>query len=269
MVFKKVLLPILFLLLIVSVYGQMTAFKNYNFNNGGYYIVGTFWGNQKNMLRDSLGEFYTKDIKILNLFKKNWVFKKPGHQYACGYHYNIYVCKQGQVLESFFVNLNCEEIVSEEGYFYFDPNKLRIFYGKLDKVYNKRQEFDSINEARKYRNKILKDTNLIMCETPEWTKFEGEFVFEKHFDSVSEQNIENEDKIIKSMDSEIRKKYPNEPFELSWTGGSLTEILVRIRCNKSLEEKFDFYFRDKYLGKWEPYSLTLTTYWKRNRPKSQ
>lgn len=265
MVLKKVLLQILFLFLIVSVYGQMAAFKDYNFNKGGYYILGTFWGNQKSTLRDSLGEFFTNDIKILNQFKKSWVFKKPGHQYACGYHYIIYLCKNGQVLKSFYVNLNCEEIVSEENYFHFDPNKLRIFYGKLDKVYTKKHDFDSIDEARKYRNNILKDTNLIMCETPDWTKFEGEFVFEKRFDSISEQNIENEDKIIQSMDSEIRKKYPNEAFELSWTGGSLTEIIVRIRCNKSLEEKFDMYYRDyEYFGKWEAYSLALTTYWNRN-----
>ena len=260
---KTTILNITLLLLTVSAYGQTQILKNYDFNKGGYYLLGTFSESDRSTLRDSIGEFYTDDISILNKFKKDWTFKKPGKRYACGYHYEIFICKQGEILESFSINLNCEEIVTDKGYFYFDPNLLRQFYGKLKKPYHKNLSFNTITEARAYRTKILKDTTLIMTPNPLWTEYEGSFIF-TYKCQESEKKEENI-KILKSIETKIKKKYPNEKFMLYEVGSSLTTIKVQITCNKSLSDKFDLYYRDKkYFGEWwSPFGfLSLKTYWK-------
>ena len=260
---KKTILHILFLLLTVSTFGQTELLKDYDFNNGGYYILGTFSESDKNSLRDSIGEFYTDDITVLNKFKKDWTFKKPGKRYSCGYHYNIFVCRKGQILESFSINLNCEEIVTDKGYFYFNANLLREFYGQLKKPHTKRHSFTTIQEAREFRKNILNDTTLIMTPEPLWTEYEGSFRFSYKCNEGTKDCLDEDEKIFKSIEDEIKKKYPNENFLIKDVGGSWTTMELEITCNKSLSDNFDLYFRDKegYFGKWNPFDLTLETYW--------
>jgi len=95
---KTIILNITLLLLTVSAFGQTKLLKDYDFDKGGYYLLGATLMNEGNTLQDSIGDFYTDDVAILNKFKKDWIFKKPGKKYACGYHYTIYICKQGQIL---------------------------------------------------------------------------------------------------------------------------------------------------------------------------
>ncbi len=72
----------------------------------------------------------------------------------------------------------------------------------------------------------------------------------------------------KEIEQEIIKAYPNENFELDEGGGSLTSIIVEVKCDKSLSDKFTLYKRDtnSYFGKWAPYRLSLTTY-RTTKPK--
>jgi hypothetical protein len=266
---KTILLHITFLLLTVSTFGQTQILKDYDFNKGGYYILGVFSESDKNSLRDSIGEFYTDSIPILNQFKKEWTFKKPSPKYACGYHYSVYICKDGLTLEEISINLNCNEIVSNNGYFYFDTKKLRMFYGKLKKPYRKSLDFTSLTEARDYRKKILTDSSLIMTPTPQWTKYEGTFQFDYECSKGSKDcEYDNKQKKLKEIEQEIIKAYPNENFELDEGGGSLTSIIVEVKCDKSLSDKFTLYKRDtnSYFGKWAPYRLSLTTY-RTTKPK--
>lgn len=261
---KTILLLFTFLLLKPSTFGQTQILKEFDFDNGGYYILGTRSDHQKNSLFDSIGEFYTDDIKILNTFKNTWIFSKPGKKYACGYHYTIFVCKGGHILKSIRVNLSCEELVTDEGYFYFDTNLLRQFYGQLKRPYSQRHAFKTITEAREFRLDILKDTTLIMTPNPRWTEYEGSFRFTYQCPEGTTECLDEEETIIKLIDAELKKKYPDENFLLENAGGSLTEIYLEITCNQSLSDKFDLYFRDmeSYSGKWEPFDLTLETYWK-------
>ena len=265
---KTTLLHFTFLFLTVSTFGQTQLFKDHDFNKGGYYILGTFSESDKNSLRDSLGEFYTDDIDVLNKFKMDWTFNEPGKMYACGYHYNVFVCRQGQILESFSINLNCGEIVTDKESFYFDPNLLRQFYGKLKKPYNEKYTFATIVEAREFRTSILEDTTLIMTPEPLWTVYEGSFRFTYKCTEGTKVCLDEDGEIFKSIEAEIKKKYPDEMFILDNVGGSWTTIELEIICNKSLSDSFDLFYRDPeaYFGKWKPFDLTLRTYWtvKRN-----
>lgn len=236
--------------------------KNYDFGEGGYSILGTVEAESDyNGLADSLGSFYTDSIPVLNQFKSEWIFDKPGGHYACGYHYEVYICKNGVALENFSINLNCNEIVSKKGFFYFDPQKLRVFMGKVKMPFAKYYEFQSLPEARKSREKILEDSSLIMISTPVWVYFEGYFQFTYACKAKKNCSFENQKKEI---ETQIKKAYPDEPFELEDAGGSSEMIIVEIKCNKSLSDKFSLFEREyEYSGAWHPYSLTLEAYWRK------
>ena len=258
---KKAELILAFFLLSTVIFGQTQLLKDYDFDKGGFTLLGSLTDAETdpNGLADSLGEFYTDDIAVLNSFKKEWIFKTPSPKYACGYHYAVYLCKGGLAIESFRINLNCNEIATEKGYFYFDSNKLRMFKGKLKKPFTKYDNFYSFSDARSARTKILSETNLIMTYTPDWTKYEGEFSFVYTCPKGSGDCLDKEKKLLLQLTGEMKKTFPNEIFELEGGGGSNTDLDVNVKCNKTLADNFKLY----PLGwkKWGPYQLGLTSYW--------
>ncbi|MBI1838551.1 MAG: hypothetical protein HYR91_14905 [Flavobacteriia bacterium] len=260
---KNIILQIFFITVTTFTYCQTQVLKEFDFNDGGYSILGVKWGGLKNSLLDSIGEFYTKDTSILNQIKTDWFFSIPGQMYACGYHYEIFICKNGLVLKSLRVNLECNEIVTDEAYFYFDSDKLRKFHGKFKIPLKKIETFENLTKARDYRDRILKNENLIMTPSPLWIKYEGEFDFTFKCNEKKKTCYRKEDRLKIMINNEITLNYPNEEFILTDRGGSWTEILQTVYCNKSLSDKFDLYYRDKesYFGKWKPFELSLVSYW--------
>jgi hypothetical protein len=250
-------ITLLLILMATLSFGQAQLLKKYDFDKGGYYLIGVRSESDPNTLADSLGEFYTDDLKILNAIKKEWTFTKPSPQYACGYHYEVIICKGGLELESFSINLNCNEIATDQGYFYFDAQQLRMFKDSFKKPFRKIEKFTVLAEARNYRNSILKDQGLILTPTPIWTKYEGSFKF--NYDCKN--CFDNEDKLLKRLTEEIKLKYAGEPFELDGRGGSNSELFVEVRSNKSLSDKFSSYKRDLEFDDWKPYHLWFYTYW--------
>ncbi|WP_041251999.1 hypothetical protein [Flavobacterium indicum] len=261
MKFKKHIATIIFLLMTSISFGQTQLLKKYDFDKGGYYLIGVRSESDRNGLADSLGEFYTDDIRILNAIKKEWTFKKPSPKYACGYHYEVVICKNGLELESFSINLNCNEIVSDNGYFYFETRQLRMFKDSFKKPFRKQEKFTSLTDARNYRKNILNDTTLILTPTPTWTKYEGTFEFTYVCPKGSKDCLDNEEKLLKKLTEEIKLKYPGEEFELEGRGGSSSDLFVEVKCNKTLADKFCLYKRDLEFDKWEPYNLWFYTFW--------
>ncbi|HEY5746595.1 MAG TPA: hypothetical protein VIU12_11000 [Chryseolinea sp.] len=263
--FQKHTTTLIFLLLTSISYGQTQVLKKYHFEDGGYYLIGLRGKSDPNVLADSLGNFYTDEIKVLNAIKKAWVFKKPGLAHACGYHYVVSVCRNGLELERFGINLNCNEFFGEAGqsyfYFYFETRQLRKFKDSFKKPFKKTDEFTSVTEARNYRKKILKDPNFIFTYPPDWIKYEGTFRFTYYCTDESQDCYRDQEKLFEKFADEIKLKYPGEPFEFEFRGGSKSQLSVDVLCNKSLEEKFTLYKRNPELDKWRPYILTLDTFW--------
>ena len=239
---------------------QVQVLKSYNFEEGGYYLLGARAESDRNSFADSLGVFYTNDIQVLNKIKKEWVFKKPSPKYACGYHYYVLICKDGKELESFAVNLNCNEIVSDKGYFYFDTNKLRKFKNDFKKPYEKYNTFKSLEEARVHLENIKKDTNVIVYFSPDWEKYDGNFSFEYSCAKKSNPCGEYPHKtLLKKLENEIRTAYPGEDFKIDWKGGSLKEVDIEVTCKLSLLNKFKLY---PIIYEWKSFYPQLATYWK-------
>lgn len=256
------IVPTVFLIFLSHLsFAQVEFFTEYDFEDGGYYLLGTRSESDRNELADSLGNWYTDDITLLKEFKAEWVFAEPGMMYACGYHYIVYLCKGGLSLESFAINLNCNEIVGDEGYFFFETSKLSKFKDKLKKPHRERKTFDNIDSARSYRSSILGDAGLIHTPTPNWTTHEGTFTFDYHCHEPDWDCYNLEETLLGELRAEIYSNYPEEVFKLDGRGGSSTELFVEVTCNKTLEEKFDLYKRHPEYDRWKPFSLNLTTYW--------
>jgi hypothetical protein len=260
---KRTLLLTVLYSLLSEVFAQVQLFKDFDFNSGEYSILGIFSESDRNTLRDSLGEFYTDDTAILNQFKNTWIFDQPGKRYACGYHYSLFVCKNGVKVQGFSINLNCEEIIGDEALFHFDANLLRQFYGKLKKPHKRKTQFTAIQTAKDEFHRIIKDTSLILSFQPDWLRFEGSFRFTYHCQSGTQNCLSSDSIMTEFVRQQITAKYPTEAFELYSIGGSLNTIEFGIKCNESLSKQFDLFERNfNYFGKWSPFSLKLESYWK-------
>jgi hypothetical protein len=259
---------IIFILLLLtttfSLKGQVSLLEDFDFSKGGYYLIGIRSMSDPNGLADTLGEFYTNDIETLNQIKKEWTFKIPGKQYACGYHYFIHICKDGKSLESFAVNLNCNEIVGKKGYFFFDNKNLRQFKDNFKTLNGKYKEYIDLKQARAKRDSLLQNKNILLVQAPIWTKYEGRFRFTFTCNSNTKMCLTKGDKILPKLKIEIQQKFPNEIFEITDVGGSRSELFVEVLCNKTLSDKFNLYKRDTSpdsLDEWTPFTYGLAWYW--------
>jgi hypothetical protein len=252
---KKFFILFIGLTLTTQVTGQVQVLKEYDFDSGGYYLIGTRSISDSSALADRLQDFYTNDPAVLNEFKAEWIFTKTSPFYACGYHYHVDICKDGKSMESFSINLNCNMIATSQGYYFFESDRLEKFVDKVKHPFVKSDEFASLKEGRNYFKSIIKDKTLIMTPITDWTKFEGEFTF----DYPCSNCFEDETKALITVEKEIRNNYPREDFELTGAGGSNTAIIVGVKCNKSLYDKFKLY---KFgWQKWDDYKANLRTWW--------
>jgi len=239
---------------------QTQLFSEYNFNSGEYIILGTeISEGMRNPFGDTLVDFYTNDTVVENLIKREWVFTEPSPLYACGYNYEISICKKGLEVESYYINLECNEINGKKGAFHFDIQKLRMLVGKVKKAFVNFKSFQNIEEARDYRKKILADSQLIMTATPDWVKYEGTFRF--NYTYPKKNHFEETDTLLMQLTNEIKKAYPGENFELEYAGESREWLLVEVKCNKTLRDKFVLYPTEFESDRWKPYQYYLQSYW--------
>ena len=261
-IFSRILLLIICTFSAASVFDQSKLLENYRFEDGGYELIGIFAHMSDHPLQKKLGEFYTDDVAVLNALKKAWVFKRPQHQYACGYHYYIIILRHGEEVNGFAINLECHELATDAGSLYFDFDKLEAFSSRLKPLYSKRSEFNSATAAREYWQEIHTDKNFVYADAPRWLLFDGEFRFRVPCSNKVKGCYQQGEKLLPELKAKISAVYPNEKFELRPGGGSRDEVYTIISCSKMLEEKFDLYDRwgRTAFGSWEAYPLTLISY---------
>jgi hypothetical protein len=261
---KQVITIILFILTTTLTYGQTKLLEKYNFAEGGYYLLGIRSKSDYNGLADSLGNFYINDINILNAIKKEWVFTTPSPMYACGYHYVIVVCRNGLELESFDINLNCNVITTDNGYFYFDVQKLQKFKDYCKKAFKKSMHFTSLVDARSHAKKILQESTLILTSVlkDNIIRYEGSFEFTYTCSRKVKDCFDTMEQVSAQLTKEIQLKYPDELFELRCMGGTKSELFIGITCKESLANKFDLYgVKSPTFKKWDFSSSMLYTFW--------
>ena len=181
--------------------------------------------------------------------------------YACGYHFGVFVIKDGKEIESFFINVEkgCNTVVTNYGQFYFDPNKIQMFKNKFKKPKIKRKRFNSCQEGRNYLKSLDKSNRLLMYLKPRWINFDGEFRFYVGCDQTDYDNPISQQCLDRAK-SRISQKFTKELFALEQSGSSNGKILITIQCKKELYNKFDLYEID---WKWSDYSPELKVLFKK------
>lgn len=252
--------------------GQKAVFGNHQFEDGGYSVVGISLHHGDHPLQKKLGEFYTDNIQVLNALKKSWVFKRPQKDYACGYHYEIVVLKKGIEVDSFVINLECEQLRLSDASLYFDLKKLDSFANRFKKLYRESQVFESASEARARLASLKNDPEFVYAYPPRWLEYDGEFRFNFKCPADNKRCGSEIEPLRQRLTAEIEAAYPGERFRLEESGGSSNgDVFVRVKSSKSLEEKFTLYDRwnREGFGKFEPYHLGLEVYWKSKRPAAK
>ena len=235
---------------------EVKFLNRFPFEKGGYAIVGLLSESDPNDLQNEMGDFFTDDINVLNEFKKSWTSSKETVMYASGYHYIVYVTQNGNIIESFAVNLNCNVIASGKGYYYFDSKKLSQFKDLVKKPKADFQLFNSLSEGRDYFFRIISDKNLVLAYYPVWMHYEGKFTF---IFKGADQKMDAE-VVEKRVTSNIKKNFPHEPFQISLLTYSTSGAYeFEITCNKDLLDQFNLYPKEK---DWEPFEVGIVTYWK-------
>lgn len=247
---------------------QYRPFEKYNFEDGGYTLVGIFEHHSDHTLQKKVGEFYTDELTLLNAIKKAWNFPKNQKMYACGYHYSVVLLRDGLRVDDLSINLDCNQVVTEQGSRVFKPSLLTMFSARFKPLFSRTDEFASVGKAREYWTQIKEDPNFVYAYEPRWLTYEGSFGFRTQCPKGSSDcyMTGRDGEILANVRDKIGSSYPGEKFALRTNGGtSAGEVFFEIQCDKSLESKFNVYDRwDKEaFGKWQPYPLVLRSYWKR------
>ena len=253
------------LIFTLNALGQTRLFEKYRFEDGGYMLIGVRSESDKNALAESLGDFYTKDIAVLNAVKKAWVFRRRSPMYACGYHYEVILLKDGKEVQSHGINLNFHELTTDNGSMYFEPKLLEMFKDRLQKLRVSQDEFASISDGRKFWTMIHSDKRFIYADAPKWLKYEGSFGFVYKCPDGC-KDFTKRDKYTEQVRSQIAKAYPGNEFELRDDGGTSDgEIFFQIQSTEAFYKGFTIFPIDPtsyFHGQWKPFSSSLTSYWK-------
>lgn len=156
--------------------------KDFDFddgNNWGMYFVG--WGRQFDASFEGkkLNELYADDIELLKKIKNNWLLE-PGPTYACGYHYTVYIAKNGVLEDSMAVNLECNTIAHKGGSHIISSEKLFEFFPYMKPVKKFDISFLSVTSARKAYELLKSQREVVPLAWGEepWLKFDGTFEIE-------------------------------------------------------------------------------------------
>jgi hypothetical protein len=261
---NKIALVLFIITITSSLFAKTQVFKEYNFSEDGFTLL--FVQNQpylvdQNNNSSDLINYYTDDISILNNIKNNWIFSKSEVMYACGYSFTIYLCKNKKIIDTFYINLDCEQICTKLGCYSFNKNYFFKIQNSLTKAITKSDKFSTLEKGRKIQADYIKLNNLITTDLPDWLKYEGEFDFQYLCLKDDGNCFINNHKILNKLQDQIKSNYPDQSCFLEIVGyNSPNELECRVKCNLQLAKQFNIY---KIINSFQAYNdFVLISYWK-------
>lgn len=242
----KLTLILLFLCSSINAQYQFYApFENFDMSSGDFKFIGSYsFAVNKTPIVDSLKQFYIDDLKSLKWIKDNWRFNKYSPAYECGYDYNFYLVKDGEVLDSFSLNIECRELVTKIDSFDFDPGLLSYLIGKTKPMIRKYKKFENRKEGLLYLDSIKQDSKYLAHKPKPWIEFEGKFEFK--FDDF--QNFKNAETLITNLENKIEKVY-GKKFQLDLSQASRDYFNFYLFTTKEIYEAFDMF---EITREWKP-----------------
>jgi hypothetical protein len=202
-------------------------------------------------------ELQLKEIEPLSSTKRHWSYELYIFQNKTNKKPNFQINFYDKYIWSYYTM----------DFYLFDPEQIFKYKSSFKYLTERKLSYNSLQDARLNYHSNIKNDSLVYTTTPNWVNFEGKFSFD--------YNCKNGDCLYKgpfvqeSLEHLIKVTYPNEPFNLQHTGGSMAlgeygtfSYSYIVNCNKTLADKFNLYpITEKYTSY---SSFEVTTYWKEN-----
>jgi hypothetical protein len=134
----KQILYILTIILLVSCRtykgNDIRFFEKYDFNSGDYKLYGLLTEGGRTSFTEKVGDFVISDTVTLNKIKHDWQIHPTDKRMACGYSYIMILMKDDSCVYHFNINLDCEYLTCEKGWFEFPEGMLNKYENSLTRV---------------------------------------------------------------------------------------------------------------------------------------
>ncbi len=118
---------------LVSCKKDVEIFDNYNFDSGEYKLYSCLDEGTPTEFVSKTGDFIITDTKTLKEIKNNWKLHLTNDRCACGTNYSLYLMKADTCVDLLQINMECEFLMCNKGYFFFPKNLLTIHENSLVK----------------------------------------------------------------------------------------------------------------------------------------
>lgn len=109
-------------------------FDKYDFNSGNYKLYGILSEGNSTSFTEKVGDFVIEDIATLNKIKNDWQIHPTDKRIACGYSYIMVLMKADSCVYHFDINLDCEYLTCEKGWFEFPAKLINKYENSVIKV---------------------------------------------------------------------------------------------------------------------------------------
>lgn len=146
---KRLLLLFLTVILFLSCKEKVQIFEGYNFNSGEYSLHGILSEGGPTYFTEEIGDFIITDTVVLNKIQKDWKVSPTNKRMPCGFSYIIVLIKGDSCVKDFEINLDCEYLVCDKGWFDFPAKLLNKYDKSVVKVPRE--------EAREFHEKLIEN----------------------------------------------------------------------------------------------------------------
>lgn len=121
------------LFFLVSCKKDVEIFDNYNFDSGEYKLYACLDEGTPTEFVSKTDDFIITDTKTLKEIKNIWKLHLTNDRWACGTNYSLYLMKEDTCVDLLQINMECEFLMCNKGYFFFPKNLLTIHENSLVK----------------------------------------------------------------------------------------------------------------------------------------
>ena len=109
-------------------------FEKYDFSSEDYKLYGILTEGGSTSFTEKVGDFVISDTVTLNKIKRDWQIHLTDKRMPCGYSYIMILMKSDSCVYHFDINLDCEYLTCEKGWFEFPEGLLNKYENSVTKV---------------------------------------------------------------------------------------------------------------------------------------
>jgi hypothetical protein len=228
----------------------VSIFKPYNFKATDA-LIGIDFSDSTNG-RYAKYSFLIDNLQDLHELKETWTFKKEGDSIRDRSAFKVYLTRNKEIKDSWFIFPDSKGIATDQGYFLFDTLQLSILHAKNPLTYSvHRDTVYSKNEFLRLNDSVKADPSFLFLIEPGMS-YEGSF--EVTIKAGSKILPENTGERIINRCERIE---PRTAFKVFMKENNNTYF---VQCNRSTFEQFADGELEK--GNWTPAVYIIRSYWR-------